>query len=1266
MQYKTEVQFDAQEFWLVRLVMQSSAGSGEALSKVEATPAGLSRWDLLFFLLPFMGVGVLWFRAMAKKRSYRKQLLQVRRVQMKGVSAGIAGQVSCVRRGVPLLLLVVGAAILAGCRSENRVPAKSSSGYSEAVSTFYVGLAALEVGDDVTAENKLSRVTQLAPGEPAGWGNWGALALRQRNFDTAATRIERARKIAPQNDHIYYLLGILESGRGRSKEAIADLRKATEINPHNLRAIYKLAEELERQGAENSDAEFEALMEKILTEQPGNLAALLELSRMSAKRGDTDTLKRAVAQIGTQSSAWPAEVRQQVVAVQTAATGPDPRAAATRTIFLRNVLVRIPDYRQSLAAIKSAPGEEAEPFTHFLKMESPVFAPSPADMAISFVSTPINQPNEGDWNWVGAMLLSSAGPSVIAQANGREVQLSSGVRVPFPGGAKNEPPQPEGVLSVDFDNDFKPDLVLAGAGGVRFWRQESPSQFRDVTPQTKLSKALLNADYTGAWAADIEADGDLDVVLGSANGAPVVLRNNGDGSFTATYPFAGVRGVRQFVWADLDGDGNPDASMIDGAGRLRVLGNERAGQFRERALPADLPSMKAINVADVDNDGVFDLLAVEATGAVVALSNRNDGQSWEQTTVASVPDSAGFLAGEVRLHVADLDNNGGVDLIVAQIARGSKGTNAAGVASPANGQGALIWLSDENNKFRLLDHAAGPSAVLDVADVNHDGRLDLLGLSVDGQPVQALSQGTKNYHFQVIRTKAAQASGDQRINSFGVGGEMELRSGLLLQKMPIRGPQVHFGMGQQNTADVVRVLWPNGSARAEFDMKGDQEIVTEQRLKGSCPYLFAFNGKQTEFVKDAVPWGSALGMRVNAKDIESVEATEEWYKIGRDELAPRNGSLDLSITAELWEIYFYDYIGLMTVDHPVGTEIFVDERYVKPAPKPSVTAVAEPHKIARAIDDRGQDVTDIVSSLDGRYLDTFGRGKYPGFTRDHYVEVDLGDGVPASGPLWLILQGWLRPSDSSINVAMAHGQHNQPQWLSLEVPDGRGGWVVAKPNLGAPAGRNKTCMIDLTNVFRAETPRRVRLRTNLEIYWDNIEWAQGLPQTELRTTRLTPSAAELRYRGYSAVTEQSDSSPEVPDYNRVAGTTQRWRNLSGYYTRFGDVTELLTHTDDRYVIVNSGDEMAMHFSAPPPPPSGWVRDYVIIGDGWIKDGDYNSTFARTVQPLPYHGKRKYQDAPRSLQDEWAYRQHPRDWQTYHTRFVAPQGVENALRGPSRK
>src|SRR5581483_5435445 len=105
--------------------------------------------------------------------------------------------------------------------------------------------------------------------------------------------------------------------------------------------------------------------------------------------------------------------------------------------------------------------------------------------------------------------------------------------------------------------------------------------------------------------------------------------------------------------------------------------------------------------------------------------------------------------------------------------------------------------------------------------------------------------------------------GDQRINPFGVGNEIEVRSGLQVQKQPITDPQLHFGLGEQNSADVIRVVWPNGSVRAEFDVKADQEVVTEQRLKGSCPFLFAYNNKSVEFVKDVVPWSSAIGLRIN-------------------------------------------------------------------------------------------------------------------------------------------------------------------------------------------------------------------------------------------------------------------------------------------------------------------------------------------------------------------------------------------------------------------
>ncbi len=1149
-----------------------------------------------------------------------------------------------------ILLLLTGAviALLSGCHAASKFPEKNSKAYADVVSAFYVGLSALQVGDDVHAETKLAEVTHLVPGEPAGWANWGILALRQRNYDAAAQRFQQAHDLAPKNDHIYSLMGLLESQRGNSTQALADLRQAVALNPQNLPALYQLAEETERQGAANSEAEFQELVQKILAVQPNNLAALLELSRIAAKQGDASTVKSAVARISAQSYSWPPEVQHQLAALQAAVSGGDLRAAATQTTFLRNVLMRVPEYRLSLRTIKAAPGEEAEPFTRFVLLETPVFRPASADLALAFNAQPLPNPNGAHWNWIGAIPLGSAGVPVIAEANGRAVKLSSGATFPFPGGPSAVPPQADAVVPVDFNYDFKTDIVLAGAGGVRLMRQEDPGTFTDVTALSKLPKSVTNAPYTGAWAVDIEADGDLDIVLGSKDGIPTVLRNNGDGTFLAIHPFSGISGVSGFGWADFDGDGNPDAGIIDGTGHLHVFMNERQGQFRERPLPANVGAVKAIAVADANNDGILDLLAVEADGVILRISDKNEGESWETAEIARVPDAARNLAAGVRLNIADVDNNGALDLILSS-------TSGAG-------NGALIWLGNENGTFTPMSGPAGPALVFTAADLSGKGHLDLLGLTADGQPVQAVNHSSKNYHWQVVRPHAVQAVGDQRINPFGVGGEIEVRSGLLVQKQPITGPQLHFGLGEQTEAEVVRVVWPNGTVRAEFGVKADQDVVTEQRLKASCPFLFAYNGKQMEFVKDAVPWGSAIGLRINTLGSAQIAATGEWYKIGREQLVPHDGYYDIRVTAELWEVYYYDYLALTAVDHPAGTEIYVDERFVIPPAKLGITVVSTPHEIARATDDTGQDVTDLVRNLDGRAVSSFGRGQFQGVTRDHYLEVDLGDDAPKSGPLYLIAQGSIHDTESSVNVAITQGSRWRAHGLSVEVPDGHGGWITAQDNLGFPAGRKKTILFNLTNIFRPGTPRRVRLRTNLEIYWDAIRWAQGAPDTPLKEVTLDPALADLHYRGYSVMhMPVGAGAPEVPDYNMIEGTKQRWRDLIGYYTRYGDVRELLKTIDDRYVIVNSGDELSMRFAEQPPPPPGWVRDFVIKGDGWIKDGDYNSTFSKTVLPLPYHAKNEYTVRPGALEDEWVYRRHPEDWKNYHTRYVTPEVFKNALR-----
>ncbi len=99
--------------------------------------------------------------------------------------------------------------------------------------------------------------------------------------------------------------------------------------------------------------------------------------------------------------------------------------------------------------------------------------------------------------------------------------------------------------------------------------------------------------------------------------------------------------------------------------------------------------------------------------------------------------------------------------------------------------------------------------------------------------------------------------------------------------------------------------------------------------------------------------------------------------------------------------------------------------------------------------------------------------------------------------------------------------------------------------------------------------------------------------------------------------------------------------------------------------MNAGDEIRLRFPEAPPPAAGMVRDFVLMGDGWVKDGDYNTSFSRTVLPLPTHADSRYVTPPRELEDDPLYRKHKADFAEYHTRYVSPDRVRDALQPTSR-
>jgi tetratricopeptide (TPR) repeat protein len=1132
-----------------------------------------------------------------------------------------------------LLVLVAAAAAIAVVtlilvRRGPSLPRPGSAAYEEVTSAFYRGLAALEVGLLDDARQEFTSASARVPEEPASWANLGLTRLRLGELDSAAEPIGRALMLAPDNADIVLLAGRMEIARGRLDEGLVHLRRAVELEPRALQARFALAEEVERAGGADADPQAATLLDELADIVPGNPAVHVERARLAAKRRDAQQLARTIESLRPMAAAWPERALEQFRALQMAAESGDlPRAQLTTT-FLRNVLASVPSFIESLSAVRTSTELIGEPIETFVVLAPASAMPSPPDTAIAFATEQLLATDARRGGAVAMMMDAEGAPAVL------RVEDAMLRRLDAAGGSWAVPPSTAGatLTPLDWNNDFRTDLLALNDAGLRLLLQDEGGAFRDGT--AAASPTPFTCQCTAVWAADVEMDGDLDIVAGATDADPVVLRNNGNGTWVEQQMFGGVRGARAFTWADLDLDGDPDAAFLDGSGSMHVFINRQAGDFA-RAAEVTGSDLVALGVADLDADGTVDLLTMDRSGAV--RRTWRAAERWESDDVVGWQSLAGATPGTFRLLAADLDNNGALDLL----ASGPDGT--------------AIWLSDE---ARRLSAFTSPPAgeVVAAVDLNADGRLDLL--STSGQGVfRHLGRGTADYHWKVIWPRAQSTAGDQRINSFGVGGDVEVRSGLLVQKQLLTGGPVHVGLGSRTSIDVARILWPNGVAQAEFGEDVDDVLVAEQRLKGSCPWVFAWDGTRIQFVTDFL-WRSPLGLRINAQDTAGVWQTEDWVRISGEQLAPREGAYDIRITAELWETHYFDHVSLLVVDHPAASDIFVDERFSPAAPPAlKVHVVHDRRPVIRPRDHRGADVADVVASKDGRYLATFTRGRYQGIAEEHFVEFERDDGRADV----LLASGWIYPTDSSINVAIGQGGHVTPMGLALEAQQADGQWQVIDANLGFPAGKNKTVVIDLT---AAGDAHRLRLRTNLEISWDVLELA-ATSEAPVRTTRLPAQQAELRHRGFSETTSPRGVAPETPDYDRLATTSPRWRDLTGYHTRFGDVRELLEGVDDRYVIMNAGDEMQLRFREQAAPPAGWRRDFVLIGDGWEKDGDYNTGFSQTVLPLPSHDRPAYGAGVTSLEleDDPVYQRHAEDWQRYHTRYVTPRQFVAGLSRP---
>ena len=503
-------------------------------------------------------------------------------------------------------------------RSANRdLPAAGSPAYEQTTSSFYRGLAQLQVGLLDDAKREFSKAATLAPGEPAAWANLGLAHLRLGEFDAASGPVARAAALLPGSSDLALLQGRLETSRGQLEPGIAHLRRAVDLDRTGLRARYALAEEIERAGGPAADAEAQQQFEQILQRRPDNLAALLERARLSAKRGDVAALRDSTMRLDGVSAGWPAPAQEQFRALRQAVDAGNSADAARSVAFLRNVLVRSTVFRESLALVRTPTELIAEPFDRFLRLAPPSPNPSPADQALTFTraelpgaeqrlprrspfrSTARRRPRLSPWT----RAKFESARSRLGACRGRG--LRRGRQLPQTASSRSIGTGTSGWTSRSPD-----------ANGVRLYVQQDGGRFADATPKA----GSINADCPRRVGRRHRDGRRPRPGRRRPRRQPLVLRNNGDGTWRQLRPFRS-RGRRAgFAWGDLDGDGDPDAAFVGEGGDLHVFENRQGGEFRGDVAGRPVRRRRRSRLADVNGDGALDLVALDRAGVIRRLS----------------------------------------------------------------------------------------------------------------------------------------------------------------------------------------------------------------------------------------------------------------------------------------------------------------------------------------------------------------------------------------------------------------------------------------------------------------------------------------------------------------------------------------------------------------------------------------------------------------------------------------------------------------------
>ncbi len=1081
---------------------------------------------------------------------------------------------------------------------------------------FNRGAALLEQYRYGDAAAAFERVVAAAPEWTAPRFNLGLAYLNMQEKETKGTAeyVELARRafeavLAAEPGHLHarYSLGLFHQHMGNNPQALECFQKVHEADPNDAHVMYKLGEALA--GVNRAD-EATAMFEKVVAADGGFVSAVYRLALQYQRTGKREKALPLFERFKALNSA----------------------ELAGGSFAVHKAYGTAGKYYLALGADSLPVPREDPPAARI------VFSPEVRTLAAAVVP----------WSWAGGRV---AAPGVACADADNDGDLDLCIAGGGADGAATlwlndgKGGFSPGALAAarcvapcfgDVDNDGAVDLLLGAEGAMRIFKNDGKGAFAEHKV-FEAPKALVHI----ARFLDADSDGDLDCLglaltqggvpaaAGNAAAPAVLQNNNRDGSYQDIAARLGLpaTAVAAVVCDDFDNDWDLDlAVFFAGKDQPVVVVNDRLWKYRPLDAVATglaLTNVVSATSGDPDKDGDRDLLVFTAEGMRLFT---NEGRM-------RFREHAGFTAsfgarGGTSGQFADMDNDGDLDLVLADAAR------AGGTRGPAllvndwpRDRFVDALAADPGNLLGALVVEGAASVV--VADLDGNGACDIVLAPAKGA-VRVVSNVTAGNHWIALDLLGVESKDQKaRSNASGVGARVEIKTGAVFQELVVGVPtgpaamaplRLHAGLGKHTKVDWLRITWPDAVLQAELEVAADQVVkITELPRKiSSCPHLFAWDGVRFDFVADFGGMGG-LGYLV-APGVYAPPDPTEYLPIPR--LAPRDGDYVLQVLEPLEEVVYLDEVKLLAVDHPEGTLVYPHEMMAVSLPPPpfEIFCFKDLIEPVKCIDHRGADVTEALRSVDRVYAGaTKLDGRFLGLAEPHAVELDFGDKLRDLAPgarLVLVCHGWVEYGYSSTNFAASQAG------LACEAPSvfafRDGAWKPLLEKAGYPAGLNHVMTLDLAGKV-LPTDTRLRIASNLELYWDRIFLAVHRAGAVVAVKEVAARSADLHFAGYPREYSPDGRLPNLLDYGSMERMSV-WKLMEGAYTRFGDVKELLDAADDRYVIMGRGEEVTLKFPAAAfgAAPSRTCRSFILKTDSYCKDMDLYTAHGEGVEPLPFH------------------------------------------------